>query len=155
MKIKYHLSQKTEINQEITLKRIISELDKHGYRIIDISENSIAFRNKFWLLTTRGEYFGRVDGGKFIISPEKEGTSVNFHFYESSWREISLIFFLVISSLIQDYHIAFFIPLVLILFLLRIINVKSAGNEIAENILDQPSAPVVCTHIFGIARANY
>ncbi|SDP86325.1 hypothetical protein SAMN05428975_3121 [Mucilaginibacter sp. OK268] len=136
MKIKYHISQKTEINREIVFKRIGFELDKRGYIIFDVSENCTEFKNKFWLLTTRGEYFGKVDGGKFLISPEKD-TKVNFYFYASSWREISLIFFLIISSFIQDYHILFFIPFVLIMFFLRIINVKSTANEIMRNILKE------------------
>ena len=134
-KFNYHISQKTAINQKDILIRINFELDKRRYIIFDVSGNSIEFRNKFWLFTTRGEYFGRVDGGKFLISPEKD-TTVDFYFYASPWREISLVSFIIICSFIQDYHISFFIIPILIMFFLRIISVKSTANEMMENILN-------------------
>jgi hypothetical protein len=133
MKIKYHISQKMDSNAEIILDRIAFLLDKRKYIILSVSNEQIDFKDKSWFVSSRLKYLSRIDGGKFVVSSEKDKL-VDFYFYISMWPEIFLTSFFTICCL-KDYNMLYLSPPILLMLYLKIASVKNIGIEMMRNIL--------------------
>ncbi|MDN3584252.1 hypothetical protein [Mucilaginibacter flavus] len=135
IKIKYEISTKTQIQSKIIKERFLEQLNKkNSYQIMENYPNIVKFRNNIWRVGSRMNSFGTVDGGILEIQNGEENT-VRFSYYISSVFDFLMVVFFLFASFFVDYHIVFLILPILIIFIFRIINVKSIGREMFNNIL--------------------
>lgn len=135
MKIKYHISETADIQSSLISERILLALDKPGYVIIRKTSETIEFYDNIWRLGSRSDVFGRVDGGKFEIKIENDRVVLNFSYYVSPTSEILFSLFSIFFAISKDYHIFYAVPIILIAFLLRVVNVKTTAKAMVRNIL--------------------
>jgi hypothetical protein len=135
MKIKYQkLIRSTDIEPSVLLERMVAELNKAGYQITNQTQSSVEFKNNIWGPGSRTDVFKKVDGGKFNISLEEK--TVIFSYYLSPAFEILAFCVVAFFGIVRDYHILFFIVFIALMFFIRIISQKIAGNRMMENLLD-------------------
>ena len=135
MKIRYKITYSIELDPNILIKNIIAELDKQGYKITNQTQNSVEFKYNIWGFGSRTEVFRNVDGGAFEIISENK-TLIVFSFYVSPIFEILAASIAAIFGIIQDYHIFVFIIFIAVMFIIRIISVRTAANRMMENIIN-------------------
>ena len=135
MQIRYKITYSIELDPNILIKNIIAELDKQGYKITNQTQNSVEFKYNIWGFGSRTEVFRNVDGGAFEIISENK-TLIVFSFYVSPIFEILAASIAAIFGIIQDYHIFVFIIFIAVMFIIRIISVRTAANRMMENIID-------------------
>jgi hypothetical protein len=135
MKITYHISETADIKPGVISDRILLALDKPGYVIIRESRETIEFYDNIWRLASRTNAFGRVDGGKFEIKNENNRIVLNFSYYASPTSEILVSLFFIYLAIFKEYHAFYAVPIILIFFLLRMVNVKTTAREMVTNIL--------------------
>ena len=135
MKIRYKITYSIELDPNILIKNIIAELDKQGYKITNQTQNSVEFKYNIWGFGSRTEVFRNVDGGAFEIISENK-TLIVFSFCVSPIFEILAASIAAIFGIIQDYHIFVFIIFIAVMFIIRIISVRTAANRMMENIIN-------------------
>ena len=80
--------------------------------------------------------FKRIDGGEFHI--DSESKTVVFSYYLSPMFEIFMTAFAIYCGITQEYQsFVFFMVFIVIMFIVRIIVVKSEATDMMENILYQ------------------
>ena len=136
--LNYKITKSTTADLATIFSRIISELDKPGYRIISETDTSIEFKYNNLRVGSRTEAFNRIDSGRFEIITGKDNLIV-FSYRTYSLFEIIAILGLIISSVWVDYHIFIFVIVLFIIIMFRIISLKSLANEMLENIAGQPT----------------
>jgi len=134
MKIKYKKIIRSTDYQPVNLTRkIVEELHKQGYEILQQSQNSIEFKYNIWSLGSRTDAFKKIDGGKFdIFSVNK---SIVLSYYLSPIFEILASCVAAFFGFTQDYHIFYFIIFIAIMLIIRLISVKIVANRMIENIV--------------------
>jgi hypothetical protein len=135
LRIKFNASQATDLDPTVLIKLIIDELNKtDGYRIIMETRQYVAFKYNILGPGYRTDVFKNVDGGKFEIKL-KERSVLSLNYYISFVFEAIASFILIILGVVQDYHLFYFIIFIVIMFLIRIISVKMAGERMIDSIL--------------------
>ena len=135
MKIKFIISKLVNIEPSIIVKKIKCRLSESGYSITYQDDYKINFNNNFWTIGSRTKAFGKVDEGKFQIITLESETKIILSYYFSFVPTIFFTTLFILGSVIVDYHIMYFIPIFLIIDLLRFDNVKSVGKKMINDIL--------------------
>ena len=137
MKIRYKkIIHSTDVAPSILKERILRELDKPGYRILNQTQSRVEFKLNLLVPGSRLEVFKRVSGGEFDIISENK--TIVFYFYYSPVSEFFLIVFATYIGITQDYNaFLFFMVFITVVFCISLIVMKSVASDMMENILNQ------------------
>ena len=136
MKIRFKkIIHSTDVAKSILIERILKELNKPGYRIINQTQSRVEFKLNLLVPGSRLEVFRRVSGGEFEIISENK--TIAFSFYYSPLSEILLTVFAVYMGITVDYNaFIFFMVFIAIALCISLIVMKSVANDMMENILN-------------------
>jgi len=133
MKIRYKkLIRMTDLSQFDLIRNILRELDKPGYYIARQNTNSVEFGYNIWRFGSRSEVFRRIDGGTFELIPSAK--SIAFSFYISATFEVLASIIVIIIALTEDRQILIFLAFIWLMFVIRAISVRDAGNQMITNV---------------------
>lgn len=76
MKITFPISQTTPIEPETITQKIIYELNKPSYRVVNKVEGCLEFIDNIWNLGSRSKAFEKVDGDR--VANNKNQASVHY-----------------------------------------------------------------------------
>lgn len=131
MKLKFKISQTTDLAPEIIIDRIKAELDQNKYRVLSVTNNSVKFDESPWKLMWNFQAVRRLDGGEFEVSLQDNLTSVTFGYYRSLIAPIIIIIAISIG-LIKDgeyYAPLFFLLFYVIALTFNTVTLKGVANE--------------------------
>jgi len=97
MKLKFKISEPTDIESEIIIKRVVTILEHKKYDLTNITSDVVEFYESPWKLMWNFEAVNRFSGGKFEICSIGGVKSVKFTYYLSV---STLIIALIIISFI-------------------------------------------------------
>jgi hypothetical protein len=81
MKLKFHISQITDLDPQIIKDLILLKLNDIEYTTLEVSNASIRFYDNPWVLLRRPQWRKRLDGGSFDIKVSGNKTSVILNYY--------------------------------------------------------------------------
>ncbi|TCD07135.1 hypothetical protein EZ449_15205 [Pedobacter frigidisoli] len=133
MKLKYRLARKTLISVKNVEKRIIAQLEKGSYNILDKDAVRITFDGYTGVLELNGGRLAKVDFGEFTFLVEKDEVTVIYNYSISILVEIAIITFTLILSLILQiaWVLVFALPFV-IQFCIRVKAVKGEAISLMD-----------------------
>jgi len=133
MKIRYKkLICPTNLSQSDLIRNILRELDRPGYYIAKHDTESVEFGYNIWRFGSRSEVFRRIDGGTFEIIPDAK--AITFSFYISTTFEVLASIVVIIIALTKDHQILVFLVFIWVMFIVRTVSVKQAGNQMMTNV---------------------
>ncbi|SDP60756.1 hypothetical protein SAMN05428975_2049 [Mucilaginibacter sp. OK268] len=137
MKLKFKISQTTNLAPEIIIDRIKGELDQKKYRVLTMTNSSVKFDESPWKLMWNFQAVRRLDGGEFEVSLQDNLTSVTFSYYLSLIAPI-IILIAISIGLIKDgeyYAPLFFLLFYVVAVTFQVITLKDVANEMLSEII--------------------
>lgn len=94
MKLKYTISQATDLTGEVIIEHILKEIDKRDYGLISNWNNTIKFDNDTSGLKWRwrSKYLSRLDSGSFEMITSDDHNTLNFEYYPITLLEYIGVF---------------------------------------------------------------
>jgi len=143
MKLRYTISETTDLSREILIEHILKEIDKRDYGLISNWNNTIKFDSTTSGLRWRWrwENNSRLDSGTFEIVVCDDHNILNFEYYPITLFEYLWVLFLVTACIVAGgTNAVFFIPYFMaFLFLAQLIfkyfNLKSIAKDMLNEIL--------------------
>jgi hypothetical protein len=142
MKIKFQVSQTTNLEPSIIIDRILILLKDKKYRIQEVTDNSITFDDDPWVLRWNFQQIRRLDGGRFEICASDGSKSVSFKCYLDILQTLLLLSAILIFLIVQwDYTGLLFLGLfILIVGSIQITTSKDVAREMVREILSEDCA---------------
>jgi hypothetical protein len=81
IKLTLQVSQSTILEPPIVIDRILLKLKGKKYNVIEVTDNSVKFKERPWVLMWNFQAARRLDGGSFKIDVSDNGISVSLHYY--------------------------------------------------------------------------
>lgn len=135
MRIKFKkVIRLTNTDPSALLRNIIDELNGDGYEITNQTQSGVEFKHNVWGFGSRTEAFKKVDGGIFEIISEKK--AIVFSYYLSPLFEILAFCVVTFFGIIRDHFILLFLIVLAVMFIVRLVSVKMAGDRIIESVLN-------------------
>jgi hypothetical protein len=140
MKLKYRIAKSTELSQEAIVKKILLQIEKRKYGILDVTKNSVSFDDHNGGLVWNWEHARSLKSGKFEIINEGANNNVVFEYYPISLFEIIYVAVLCgIFLVVGIIHQVYFTGIISLVFFLQLIfkhyNLKSIVNEMLTEIV--------------------
>ena len=138
MKLKFKISQTTDLAPEIIIDRIKAELDQNKYRVLSVTNNSVKFDESPWKLMWNFQAVRRLDGGKFDVSLQDNLTSVTFNYYLSLITPIMILIVISIGLITNGEYYAplFFLLFYVVAVTFQVITLKDVANEVLSEIIE-------------------
>ena len=137
MKLKFKISQTTDLAPEIIIDRIKAELDKNKYRVLSVTNNSVKFDESPWKLMWNFQAVRRLDGGEFKVSLQDNLTSVSFSYYLSLIAPIIILIAISIGLITNGEYYAplFFLLFYAVAVTFQVITLKDVANEVLSEVM--------------------
>jgi hypothetical protein len=103
MKIKYEISEKSQLNQQVLKDEILSQLAKRDYLIINKSNNIISFKDDIWRIRPKGTGLKKVDQGIFELVSLDDVTLIRYTYYISFLPEVVITAIIVFGAVTLSY----------------------------------------------------
>jgi hypothetical protein len=139
MKLKYQISQTTDLEPQIIIERIRLKLEYKKYSVVDVTDSSIKFKERPWALMWNFEAVRRLDGGRFEIGVSGNGMSVNLLYYLNilpPLLALTALEFFTISDGVYEGSI-FFVSFFFITGIIQTIISKGVAKEMLREILNE------------------
>jgi len=130
--LEFKIEREVEIPEEILIKRIIQELRKLDYEVVDRTEKKILFGERWHggPYITKQSDWDRVNNGSFEIIGASEKQSLKFQFSVSIFGIMLGILMLVGLSFVAHYFILPFVLCFVVLNIQRAIDLKNKIHQI-------------------------
>jgi hypothetical protein len=142
MKLKYTISQSTDLTKDVIIEHIFKEINKRDYGLVSNMGNSIKFDSATSGLKWRwrSEHLSRLDSGTFEIVTSDDHNTLNFEYYPITLFEYIWVFCLITVFIVIGIVQAIFFPfLIASVFLGQLVfkyfNLKSIANDMLNEIL--------------------
>lgn len=138
MKLKFKISQSTNLDPQIITGKIVSLLDDGKYRVNNVTDSTVEFDDDPWELIWNFEAVKRLDGGKFEISLLNKEALITFTWYKSL---LVPAFILAAVSIIlihegEYYAPLFFLAFYIIAISINIITLRSIASGMLNKIIE-------------------
>lgn len=132
--IKYKIEKTINLESQITVDRIVSQLEQTGYHIVRKTEISITFDNdnNSSKLVSKGYFFDKVDKGVVELIKKGEETVITLNYFVSFESVFIPIFMLSIGAICVTYKIIFLLPVFIVVFLYQLYVIKKAMLGVLE-----------------------
>jgi hypothetical protein len=138
IKLRFKVSQSTILEPPIVIERIHLKLNDKKYNVIEVTDNTVIFKERPWVLMWNFQAARRLDGGHFEIDLSNNGQSVSLNYY------INLLPLLVAITLLEIFTIRdriydasiFFGVFFLIAGFIQTIVVRGVARQMLREILD-------------------
>ncbi|SDD94947.1 hypothetical protein SAMN05216464_103131 [Mucilaginibacter pineti] len=137
MKLKFKISQSTDLAPRVIVDRINAKLEKEDYRIINITTDLVEFDESMWKLMSRSKAMTRLDGGTFEINLQDNLASVTFSYYLSLIAPIAVLTAISVCLIINGEYYAplFFISFYIIAITIHAAILKGVANDMLNEII--------------------
>jgi hypothetical protein len=137
--LEFKIEQEVEIPEEILINRIIQELRKLDYEVVDRTEKKISFGERWHggPYITKQSDWDRVNKGSFEITSASEKQSLKFLFSVPISGPILGIFAMVGMFFAINYMVFPFVLIFCVLNTQRAIDIKNKMHEIFNGIIQK------------------
>ena len=137
MKLKLHISRKSNLGPPAIIDRIMSNLKDKHYIVQTVTRNTVLFHDNPWQLLGSFQYVSRLDGGEFEISATANGIIVSFDYYRTILIQVTVFTAVVVFFLIQgpSSFVLFSILFYLIALGIQAVALTNVARDIIEDIL--------------------
>jgi hypothetical protein len=139
MKLKFQVSQSTDLQPPVIIERILLKLRDYTYSVIDVADNSVSFKERPWRLMSNIQAARRLDGGQFEIEVSNNRISLCLHYYLDLLPLLLLVAALEIVTIYNGVYegTIFFAVFFFIAGLIQIAVSKGAANGMLKEILGE------------------
>jgi hypothetical protein len=81
IKLRFQVSQSTNHEPPIIIDSILLKLKDKKYNVIDVTDSSVKFKERPWVIMSNFRATMRLDGGRFEIGVSDNGMLVSLHYY--------------------------------------------------------------------------
>jgi len=136
-KIKFQISQTTELDPEIITGLILLKLKDKKYDVLEVTRNNVKFYDNPWVWRWSFQQAERLDGGDFKIDTTDNCTSVTLNYYFNLWPSLIGVSIPVIGTIIAGFYdgAAFFIIFILIALSVQALISKNVARNMLSAIL--------------------
>jgi hypothetical protein len=106
MKLKFKVSQSTNLHPQIITGKIVSLLDDGKYRVNHVTDSRVEFDENPWKLMWNFEAAKRLDGGKFEISMLNNEVLITFTWYKNLMVTVLILAALSITLIHEGEYYA-------------------------------------------------
>jgi hypothetical protein len=99
MKLRFQVSQSTNLTIPIIIENVLFKLNGNKYRIQEVTDDSVTFDDNPWTLRWSHEAIKRLDGGRFKINVSDSSITVSLHYY------LNLLPWLIAVTILEFYTI--------------------------------------------------
>jgi hypothetical protein len=134
MKIKFQISETSQLEPQAVIDKILLLLKKQNYIIEDRTNSVISFKDDNWEMRSKNTGFRKVDKGSFEVTLANEGTLIRYIYYISFLPEI-IITAIVLFGTFALSHLVLLIALPLWIQLgVRIYTLKDVSTEMIKRL---------------------
>jgi hypothetical protein len=137
MKLKFKVSQSTNLHPQIITGKIVSLLDDGKYRVNHVTDSRVEFDENPWKLMWNFEAAKRLDGGKFEISMLNNEVLITFTWYKNLMVTVLILAALSITLIHEGEYYAplFFVAFYIIAISINIVTLRSIAREMLNKIV--------------------
>ena len=138
MKIRFQVSQKTNIDYQIIKGIIQLKLRDEKYTVTESTDRSIKFYDNPWVLGLRSKYIRRLDGGIFTIN---NTTDLILNYYLDLLQPLIGLSIPVIGTIIVGAYdgTIFFITFIIIALCIQTVISRNVAKGILTSIINDAS----------------
>ena len=138
LKLIFKISRSTDLPIWTLVDKILRELNKSDYRILNSTSSIVEFENNPWKLISRSKAMGRLDRGKFEFSSDDNSILVTFSYHRNILWPIVLLTIMSTFFIIQgDYYgPLFFLVFFAIAITVDVAMLKGNAGEMLDEILN-------------------
>jgi hypothetical protein len=138
VKLKFKIARSTTFHGWVLVDKILSELNKRDYRILNSTSSVVEFDDSPWKLMSNYKAVQRLDGGKFEISIDDNFKLVTFTYYRSVLWPVIILTILSVSLIAHGQYYAplYFLAFYLIAITVNVVMLKSKAEEILNEIVN-------------------
>ncbi len=135
LKLTFKISRSTDFPIWTLVDKILRELNKRDYNILNSTSNIIEFENSPWKLISRSKSMGRLDRGKFEFSSDDSSILVTFSYYRNILWPVLFFTAMSIFLIINGEYFGPLFPLAFYVIAITIDVAMLKGN--ADEILNK------------------
>ncbi len=141
MKLKYKISQPTNLDGKIIIDTIIAKLEHNKYRILSVGYDSVNFDESPWKLMWNFQAVRRLEGGRFEVDILGKDTSVSLKYYINLLPQLFVIAALTIGLVANGEYYApiFFFLFYFVAIMIQTVTLKEVATELLTKITGEIS----------------
>jgi hypothetical protein len=134
-KIKFQISKESQLEPQVLMDKIASQLMMQSYIITDRNINAISFTDDNWQFRSKHESFKKIDEGDFKIIVFEKNMLIKFTYYISFLPELLITSILLFFGFLQSFFILIIAVPLLIQLVFRIDKLKKVSEELILSIV--------------------
>jgi len=137
-KIKFKVSQITQLDPKIINGLILLKLKDEKYDILKVTVNSVEFYDNPWVFRWNFQQVGRLDGGIFTIDTSDSQTSITLNYYLNVVQSFIGASIPLIGTIILHVYegTVVFLAFIIIALSIQALISKNSARDLLDTILN-------------------
>lgn len=135
MKLRYQISDTTNLNQQFLINQILLKLKINKYQVVNETGDIIIFNRYRGLFNSRTDSLSKVDEGIFEVSESEGGVVLKLTYFISYLNVLIIVPILVLCGVFIDNAIFIFPLAIIIIFIARVTTLKNISRNLLKEMI--------------------